>query len=168
MDDTWATTHRARRDGRAPTSERVVAHGPHGPWKTTPFLAAWRLSGVTAPLVVDGPIHGALFRQDVRACLCPTLTPGAIGILATLASPQGDDITEAWAAVGAARRSLPPDSLDLNSIAPYGATLQAALRARAERSVEALWSASGILYDAVTALHCNHFFYKAAYAVRKL
>jgi hypothetical protein len=39
----------------------VLASVPHGHWKTTTFLAALRSTGLTAPLVVDGAINGAIF-----------------------------------------------------------------------------------------------------------
>ena len=46
----------ARRYGRAPRGERVVAAIPHGHWKTTTFIAALRHDRITAPCVFDGPI----------------------------------------------------------------------------------------------------------------
>ena len=49
----------ARRYGRAPRGERVVAAIPHGHWKTTTFIAALRHDRITAPCVFDGPINGA-------------------------------------------------------------------------------------------------------------
>jgi hypothetical protein len=45
---------------------------------TTTFLAALRSDGLTAPLVVDGPIDGATFLTWVRLELAPTLRPGDI------------------------------------------------------------------------------------------
>jgi len=37
LDETWATTNMARRYGRAPRGERVIASVPHGHWKTSTF-----------------------------------------------------------------------------------------------------------------------------------
>ena len=51
---------------RARRGERLIAKVPHGHWTTTTFLAALRCSGLTAPLVVDGPINGEVFLADVR------------------------------------------------------------------------------------------------------
>ena len=37
--ETWASTNMARRYGRAPRGERLRVGVPHGPWKTTTFVA---------------------------------------------------------------------------------------------------------------------------------
>ena len=34
---------------------------PHGHWKTTTLIAGLRLSGIVAPMVLDGPINGMTF-----------------------------------------------------------------------------------------------------------
>ncbi len=158
----------ARRYGRAPQSERLVAQVPHGHWKTTTFLAALRLGGVTAPMVVDGPSNGALFLKYVQAFLGPTLKTGDIVIMDTLSSHKVEGVQEAIEAAGATLRYLPPSSPDLHPIAQYFSKLKAALRTLATRTVDARWHAIGHLYDAVTATHGNNFFSKAGYAVRKL
>lgn len=44
----------ARRYGRALRGERCRASVPHGHWKTTTFVGALRLEGMTAPMVLDG------------------------------------------------------------------------------------------------------------------
>ena len=66
----------ARRYGRAPRGERVVAAIPHGHWKTTTFIAALRHDRITAPCVFDGPINGASFLAWVQQALVPTLSAG--------------------------------------------------------------------------------------------
>ena len=53
LDETSAATNMARRYGRSPAAERLVASAPHGHWRTPTFVAGLRLSGVTAPLVLD-------------------------------------------------------------------------------------------------------------------
>ena len=76
LDETWARTNMARRYGRAPRGERVVAAIPHGHWKTTTFIAALRHDRITAPCVFDGPINGASFLAWVQQALVPTLSAG--------------------------------------------------------------------------------------------
>ena len=44
--------------GWGPTDQRVLDFVPHGHWKTTTFVAAFRLDGLFAPMVVDGALHG--------------------------------------------------------------------------------------------------------------
>lgn len=167
-DDTWASTTMARRYGRAPTNERLIAQVPHGHWKTTTFSAARTLPGAVAPLVTDGPIKGALFLKYIREFLCPLLTPGDGVIMDNLSSHQVEGVQEAIAAAGAARLYLPPYSPDFNPLEQDFSRLKAALRNRAARTVEALWTAIGTLYDTVTPTQCNNFFHNAGYAARKL
>src|SRR5262249_15809904 len=47
--------------GWGPAGRRVVDAVPPGHWKTTTFVVALRLSGLFAPLVVDGALNGELF-----------------------------------------------------------------------------------------------------------
>lgn len=157
-----------RRYGRAPKNERLIAHVPHGHWKTTTFIAALTLTGVVAPMVADGPINGAVFLKYVQEFLCPILKPGDIVAMDNLSSHKVDGVREAIEAKGAILLYLPPYSPDFNPIEQYFSKLKAALKKIAARTVEALWNAIGSLYDDVTDTHCNNFFYKAGYAVRKL
>lgn len=59
--------------GWRPTHQRVIDTVPHGHWKTTTFLAAFRLSGLFAPLVIDGALNGELIAAYVRQHLAPQL-----------------------------------------------------------------------------------------------
>lgn len=74
----------ARRYGRAPRGERLRMAVPHGHWMTTTFVGGLRLSGMTAPLVIDGPMTGAWFEAWVAQVLAPTLKPGDVVILDNL------------------------------------------------------------------------------------
>ena len=91
----------ARRYGRAPRGERVVAAIPHGHWKTTTFIAALRHDRITAPCVFDGPINGASFLAWVQQALVPTLSAGDIVIMDNLSSHKVASVHEAIEAVGA-------------------------------------------------------------------
>ena len=61
IDETGASTKMARLRGRALRGERCRASIPHGHWKTTTFVGALRLRGMTAPMVLDGPMDGPAF-----------------------------------------------------------------------------------------------------------
>jgi hypothetical protein len=101
LDETSVATNMARRYGRCPASQRLVAAAPHGHWHSTTFVAALRQTGVTAPLVLDGPMTGAAFRAYVEQFLAPTLAPGDVVVLDNLAAHKVDGVAEAIAAVGA-------------------------------------------------------------------
>ena len=78
IDETGASTKMARLRGRAPRGERCRAPVPHGHWKTTTFTGALRLSGLTAPMVLDRAMNGPAFMAYVEQILAPTLKRGAI------------------------------------------------------------------------------------------
>jgi hypothetical protein len=58
-----------RRFGRCPRGQRLLAAVPHGHWKTSTFVAGLRHDGITAPLVIDGAMNGAVFRAYVEQLL---------------------------------------------------------------------------------------------------
>ncbi len=78
IDKTGASTKMARRHGRSPRGERCRTPVPHGHWKTTTIVGALRLEGMTAPMVLDGAMHGGAFLAYVERVLVPTLEPGDI------------------------------------------------------------------------------------------
>ena len=81
LDETFGTTAMTRLYGWGPTAERVHDPAPHGHWKTTTFVAAFRLSGLLAPMVIDGALNGDLFTAYVRTPLAPQLRSGDILVL---------------------------------------------------------------------------------------
>ena len=82
IDETWASTNMARRYGRCRRGQRLRSAVPHGHWKTTTFVAGLRLTGIVAPMVLDGPINGRSFQTYVDRVLIPDLRPGDIVIIA--------------------------------------------------------------------------------------
>ena len=85
IDETGASTKMARLYGRSPYGQRCVAALPHGHWKTTTFVGALRATGMTAPMVLDGPMDGLAFEAYVTQVLVPTLKPGDIVVMDNLA-----------------------------------------------------------------------------------
>ena len=67
--------------GRAPRGRRLLAKAPFGHWKTTTFVAALRRDGLTAPMVLDGPMTGEAFLAYVEQVLIPTLEPDDIVVI---------------------------------------------------------------------------------------
>src|SRR4051812_28908938 len=133
----------ARLRGRAPRGERCRAGVPHGHWKTTTFTGALRLTGMTAPFVYDGAMNGAVFLAYVEQVLVPTLKPGDIVIMDNLPAHKAAGVRDAIEQAGAILNLLPPYSPDFNPIENAFSKLKALLRAKAERTVNALWDAVG-------------------------
>jgi len=155
----------ARRYGRAPRGERVVAAIPHGHWKTTTFIAALRHDRITAPCVFDGPINGASFLAWVRQALVPTLSAGDIVIMDNLSSHKVAGVREAIEAVSATPLYLPSYSPDLNPIEQVFAKLKAILRKVGARTVDDLWRAIGDALDEFSPTECRNYLVNAGYSV---
>ncbi len=163
IDETWATTNMARKNGRAPKGARLRAAIPHGHWKTTTFVGALRLSGMTAPMVLDGPINGRWLQAYVDQVLVPELEPGDVVIMDNPGGHKGAGVRGAIEAAGARLLYLPPCSPDFNPIEKAFSKLKAHLRKRAERSVDALWNTIGAWLEEFTPKECANFFAAAGY-----
>jgi transposase len=136
---------------------------PHGHRKTTTLVAGLRLSGMVAPMVLDGPINGDWFEAYVRHVLAPTLKPGDIVIMDNLSSHKRAAARQLIEAAGAELRFLPPYSPDFNPIEMAFSKLKALLRKAAERTVEGLWDTIGRLVDLITPEESANFFTAAGY-----
>ena len=101
IDETWASTNMARRYGRCRRGQRLRSAVPHGHWKTTTFIAGLRLTGIVAPMVLDGPINGRSFQTYVDRVLVPDLRPGDIVIMDNLGSHKGPGVQAAIEAADA-------------------------------------------------------------------
>ena len=153
----------ARLRGRAPKGKRLRAGIPHGHWKTTTFVAGLRLEGITAPMVLDGPINRDAFQAYVDQVLVPDLRPGDIVVMDNLPAHKGSQVEALIEAAGASLRLLPPYSPDFNPIENAFAKLKALLRNAAERTKDALWAAIGRLVDLITPAECANMFAAAGY-----
>lgn len=164
LDETWAKTNMTRLLARAPRGSRVIDYVPHGHWKTTTFLAALRVEGLTAPLVVDAPINGELFRAYVEQHLAPTLKPGDLVVMDNLGSHKVAGVSEAIKARKAKLLYLPPYSPDLNPIEQVFAKLKALLRAAGERTVAALWDRIASILEQFDSGDFRAYFRHCGYA----
>ena len=163
IDETWASTNMARLRGRARKGERLRAGIPYGHWKTTTFVAGLRLSGMVAPMVLDGPINRIAFQAYVQQVLVPELRPGDIVVMDNLSSHKSSDVRQAIEAAGAQLLYLPPYSPDFNPIENAFAKLKALLRRAAEPTVGGLWKTIGHLIDLFTPQECANYFAASGY-----
>jgi transposase len=150
----------ARLRGRAPRGERLL---PHGHWKTTTFIGGLRLTGMVAPMVLDGPINGISFQAYVDQVLVPAISPGDIVIMDNLGSHKRPNVRTSIEAAGGHLLYLPPYSPDFNPIEKAFSKLKALLRKASERTVEGLWNAIGRLLSDFTPKECANFFKAAGY-----
>jgi transposase len=163
IDETGASTKMARLRGRAPRGERCRAPIPHGHWKTTTFVGALRLQGITAPMVLDGAMNGTAFLAYVEQILVPTLSPGDIVVMDNLPAHKPTAVRDAIEAAGAELRFLPPYSPDFNPIEMAFSKLKSFLKKTAARTRDELWDAIGHGIDTFTAAECQNYFAAAGY-----
>jgi hypothetical protein len=108
IDETWTATNMTRSHGRCAKGERLRMGFPHGHRKTTPLIAGLRLTGMVAPMVVDGPINGDWFEAYVAQVLAPSLRRGDVVIMDNLSSHKRPSIRDLIEAAGATLLFLPP------------------------------------------------------------
>ena len=145
IDKTWTARNMTRSHGRCPTGERLRMGFPHSHRKTTTLVAGLRMTGMVAPMVLDGPVNGDWLEAYGTKVLGPELRPGDIVIMDNLPSHKRAAVREKIEAVGAILRFLPPYSRDFNPIEKAFSRLKAMLRKAGEHTVRGLWDLIGRL-----------------------
>lgn len=153
----------ARLYGRSRRGERCVASVPHGHWKTTTFVGGLRLSGMTAPMTLDGAMNGPAFLAWIEQALAPTLSPGDIVVMDNLPAHKPAAVRAAIERRGAELRYLPPYSPDLNPIEMAYSKLKALLRKAAARTLGSLAIAIADAIAQISADDCSGYFTAAGY-----
>ena len=136
---------------------------PHGHWLTTTFTVALRLSGLTAPMLLDDSMNRDAFEAYVEQVLVPTLTPSDVVILDNLPAHRSTSVRTTFEAAGATLRFLPPYSPDFNSIENAFAKLKAILRKAAAQTLDDLWDAVRDALPSFSPTECANYFTAAGY-----
>ena len=96
------------------------------------------MDGVVAPVLVDRPMNGIIFRAYVEQFLMPSLRPGDVVVMDNLQCHQAAHIRAAIEAAGATLMLLPPYSPDLNPIKQLFSKLKALAGANPPRDFDAI------------------------------
>lgn len=163
IDESGAKTNMIRIYGRILGGQRLFAHAPGGHWATTTMIAALRISGPTAPMVIRGPVDTEVFRAYTRVVLLPTLHPGDIVVLDNLSSHKAPDIRQCIEQAGAELWYLPPYSPDFNPIEMMWSKVKAYLRSAAARTEEMLYQAVAHAIETVTTQDAQAWFQHCRY-----
>jgi len=155
IDETWTATNMTRSHGRCPKGERLRMGFPHGHRKTTTLVAGLRMTGMVAPMVLDGPINGDWFEAYVAQVLVSELRPGDVVIMDNLSSHKRASVQVLIEAAGATLRFLP--------IEKAFARLKAMIRKAGERTVSGLWGLIGRLVDIFKPADCTNYFSSCGY-----
>ena len=127
------------------------------------MLAALRITGPTAPMLIPGPVDTDVFRAYVQHVLLPTLRSEDIVVLDNLSAHKAPDIRACIEATGAWLWPLPPYSPDLNPIEEMWSKVKTALRAAAARTEEALYQAVAQALGTVTTEDAQGWFRHCGY-----
>jgi len=163
LDEAGVNTKMAHLYGWAPVGERCRDSAPFSHWKTMTFIAGLRLTGMTAPWVLDGAMDGEAFRTYVEHVLAPTLKPGDVVVLDNLPAHKGVGIRETIARRRAQNFYPPPYSPDMNPIEMASSKLKALLRQEPARTVSGLVERIGRLLHRFQPDECANFFQAAGY-----
>ena len=129
----------------------------------TTFTAGLRLNGMTAPMVLDGPMDGECFLAYVEQILSPTLWPGDVVVMDNLPAHRVKGVRSAIERAGAKLLYLPPYSPDFNPIEQAFSKLKAHLRKAAARTLDDLWNAIAAILPAFTPEECKNYFTNSGY-----
>jgi transposase len=163
LDETGTTTKMTRLRGRCPKGERLRGKAPFGHWMTQTFVAGLRCDKLTAPFVFNAPMNRRIFEIYVEKELAPALDKGDVVIMDNLAAHKSKAAEKAIRARGAWILFLPPYSPDLNPIEMAFSKLKAHLRAKAVRTIDALWQEIGHICDLFEPVECQNYFTAAGY-----
>ena len=153
----------ARTRGRSRRGERCRASVPHGHWKTTTLVAALSISGIVAPMILDGAMDGDMFTAYVTHILLKELRPGDVVIMDNLPAHKVATVREAIEGAGAKLIYLPPYSPDFNPIENAISQIKAHLKKTAARTKEALDAAIAKAIDTVTPQNAINYFAACGY-----
>ena len=130
---------------------------------TTTFTAGLRLGGLSAPMLLDGPMDGDAFRAYVTQVLVPELAKGDIVVMDNLPAHKVVGLRDAIETAGATLLYLPPYSPDFNPIELAFSKLKAILRKAAPRTIHELWDAIAQSLDQFSPTECRNYFAAAGY-----
>ena len=102
--------------GRAPAGERAYSNSPFNGGRNYTLLAALRVNGMHAPLVIEGAADSAVFEAYIRDMLCPSLLPGDLVIMDNVRFHKGAPLEDLIQSRGASIVWLPAYSPDLSPI----------------------------------------------------
>jgi transposase len=164
IDETATSINMFRLRGCCRRGERLISYVSQGAWKTITFVAALRHNKMAAPMLLDGPINGAMFVAYVEQCLPPTLKRNDIVVMDNLSVHKVAGVKEAIEAAGATMQYLPQYSPDLNPIEMPFIKFKAFLRKISERTVCGLCRRIGAFLPTFSRAECRNYFRHAGYA----
>lgn len=135
---------------RAPRGERALAQARRNYGTNLTCIAALRLDGIYAPMVIEGAVNTAVFEAYIEQLLAPVLRPGDIVVMDNLSCHKSDKVQSLIEAVGAHVLFLPAYSPDFSPIEHAFSKLKAWLRRAKAQTVDALIDAIAQALDSIS------------------
>jgi transposase len=123
---------------RAPVGQRAFDTTIRNYGHNVTLLSGLRLTGIEAPMVIEGPVNTAVFETYVQQVLCPTLSSGDIVVMDNLSCHKGIRVESLIRERGASILWLPPYSPDFSPIEHAFSKLKTFLRQAKAQTLDAL------------------------------
>lgn len=135
-----SSTHRGMTPlyARAPRGQRAYDSSLRNYGHNLTLISGLRLTGMDAPMVIEGAVTTAVFEAYVRDVLCPTLRPGDIVLLDNLSAHKAHSVTTLIEQCGASILWLPTYSPDLSPIEKAFSKLKQFLKRQKALTLDAL------------------------------
>lgn len=166
LDEVGSNLAMTRLYGRGQRGERVVETVPQNYGENITMLAALSVTGITAPMTINGAVDGIVFKAYVEQVLCPTLEPGEVVLMDNLPVHKVVGIQELIEAQGAKLIYLPPYSPDLNPIEKCWSKIKTYLRAAKARTREELEQALREVLLMITEEDVQGWFRSCGYTIQ--
>jgi transposase len=124
IDETWVKDNMTKLRGWFARGKALLRKLTSDHWKTLTFVAALRLDGLVAPVIIRGPINRDSFETYVEKVLLPTLKPRDVVVMDNLNSHKGKAVHDTIRKAGAHLFFLPSYSPDMNAIEPVFAKIK--------------------------------------------
>lgn len=149
--------------GRAVRGQRAFGKQRRNAGRNIPLLAALRLDGRSAAMVIEGAVTTAVFEPYIREVLWPTLQRGDRVVLDNRAAPKSKSGRGLLAAPGVRLLFLPPYSPDFSPIENAFAKLKAHLRRVRAQTFESLLETIASALDSLSPYAAFRFFTQAGF-----
>jgi putative transposase len=130
---------------------------------TSTFVAGLAHDGILAPMLIDAPMTGRIFRQWLTEHLIPEMRPGSIVVCDNLPAHKVAGVRDCLEQAGMGLLYLPPYSPDFNPIEQAFAKVKALLRKAAPRSFDAICNAIAHILERFTRNECSNYIRHSGY-----
>ena len=165
LDEAGSNLAMTRLYGRAAPGERVFDAVPQNYGENISMLACLSLSGISAPMTINGAVDSLVFLAYLEQVLVPTLAEGDIVVMDNLSAHKVKGVREMIEACGARLIYLPPYSPDLNPIEKCWSKIKTYLRSAKARTREALEKALRRALELITEEDAAGWFASCGYSI---